>query len=231
MPIYGSLTNTNPEDLGDNPYFLPEEYFKENGEKNIDCFTYVIPPNSKSKMNKNIKFVVGDKLVDINFDEMDEELQNKIKAEIEKTSKTMLAEGQKSSPRPDPKGKKGEMVLPASPSVLTDNDSEEVEKAYAGQGGIGNIIPKNGEGWGKRSKTIDFKSRERCYFSNENDKRKTAFSSHAIPISDSTWNGFHKNIKGEFKDMNFDFSLFHTKKKEYLKPIFGLEKDIDVQKK
>lgn len=89
------------------------------------------------------------------------------------------------------------------------NNKKEVTQPVLSEGEdygvvLGKIVANN---------NIDF------FFRDEGDNPRLAYSSHSIPIGNSKWVEYHKQIKGEFYDVKFD-----PKKKSTL---FGLGKCTD----
>lgn len=82
-----------------------------------------------------------------------------------------------------------------------------------------NIEPKEDEYFGEKPKTIpEPQPSEDLYFNYEEkeNSRETHFSSHEIVINNSDWENFHRKIKGEFFDQEFDHSNDYT--------IFGMRR-------
>lgn len=91
-----------------------------------------------------------------------------------------------------------------------------------------NIPLEEGEDWGVVLPEIVVPESGKLIFPEEKDQRRIVFSSNECPLSNSNWIEFHQKIKGEYKDVDFDFSVTdpRLRKPKHLKPILGLEKDL-----
>lgn len=91
-----------------------------------------------------------------------------------------------------------------------------------------NIPLEEGEDWGVELPEIRVPESGKLIFPQETDQRRIVFSSNECPLSNSNWIEFHQSIKGEYKDVEFDFSVTdpRLRKPKHLKPILGLQKDL-----
>lgn len=91
-----------------------------------------------------------------------------------------------------------------------------------------NIPLEEGEHWGVKLPDIRVPEAGKLIFPDENCGRRIVFSSNECVMSNSNWIEFHQQIKGEYKDVDFDFSITDSRKrkKKHLKPILGLEKEL-----
>ena len=89
------------------------------------------------------------------------------------------------------------------------------------------------EDWGVPLPAIKMSEKTPMFFPGELSDRRMVFSSHEAVVSESDWIDFHQSIKGEFKDLDFDFSNTdpRTRNAADLKPILGLEKRLGSNQK
>lgn len=91
-----------------------------------------------------------------------------------------------------------------------------------------NIPLEEGEDWGVEMPEIRVPESGKLVFMNEAEDRRIVYSSNECVLSNSNWREFHQSIKGEYKDVDFDFSVTDPVKRraKHIKPIIGLGKDL-----
>lgn len=118
------------------------------------------------------------------------------------------------------------------PSItMDDNIGNKIETIPAEPRGLQRMETKvrDGEDYGVHLDKIEYKQSGQFHFKDESkeDGRLMVYSSNETVIGDSKWKEFHKSIKGDFYDAEFDCLNQFGKSKDKIDPMFGLRRCTD----